>query len=465
MSWKIIPLTPLDEIMSRGYHSLVLCFELPSGSESTHVWKSLKKGLDQSVRALPFLAGEVALRKGGEQNGKLEIRRRLQPLVELKTKDLTKSGSGWDLSYRDLSEQNIPVSCLDGRFFSPIHAQPEPNKPARVMLVQATFIKGGMLLAVCFHHSAMDGAGAASVLTTWARFCAMNAAITADTGKLEMPTIAKEAVDRQPLMKTSSMRQSKEHPEYRLRASKTLPNSTVPPVPPSMTLSIFYLSPESLIELKACVPQEKNQWTSTNDVLSALLWSSITRARYPEPTPVKGPDNAKVLYSKLAIAVNGRSRLSQKLPDDYIGNMALTAIASLPLSKISARSPDLQAIATRIRECIIVIDEEHICSAIALIDATPDVRDIEQNADNHFGRDILITSWAAQPLLRTNWGPMFGGAPQYVRILKSVFDGICIVLPQLVNGGLEVAVGLEETQMTRLQKDEDFGRFAKQHCV
>lgn len=465
MSWKSIPLTPLDEIMARGYHSLVLCFELPPESESALVLKSLKKGLDRTVRALPFLAGEVTLRKGGEENGKLEIRRRLQPLVELKTKDLTKSGSGWNTSFRDLCERNIPVSFLEGRFFSPIHAQPEPNKPARVMMVQATLIEGGMLLVACFHHSAMDGAGAASVLTHWARFCELNVATVVDVGKVETTTIAKEIVDRQPLMRSPSMTQSKEHPEYRLRASKTPSVGTLPLSPPNMKLSIFHLPPESLRELKACVPQDKDQWTSTNDALSALLWSSITRARYPEPTLANRSDNAQGFHSKLFIAVNGRSRLSQPLPDDYIGNMTLSAITSSPLSEVSARPPDLEAIAIRIRHSITVIDEEYIRSAIALIDATPDVRDIEQNADYHCSRDLLITSWAAQPLLRTDWGPMLGGAPRYIRILKSEFDGICIVLPRLEDGGLEVVVGLEQAQMARLQVDEDFGRFATLRCA
>ncbi len=465
MSWKSIPLTPLDEIMVRGYHSLVLCFELPSESESALVFRSLQKGLNQTVRALPFLAGEVALRKEDDENGKLEIRRRLQPLVELATKDLTKLGSGWDTSYRDLREKNIPVSCLDGCFFSPIHAQPEPNKPARVMLVQATLIEGGMLLAAFFHHSAMDGAGATSVLTTWARFCVLNALSAADIAKVETPTIAKEVVDRQPLMKTPSMTQSKEHPEYRWRASKTPFNGTIPRPTSNSKLCIFHLSPESLRELKASVPQDKDGWASTNDVLSALLWSSITRARYPEPTPVNEPDHAKDLHSKLAIAVDGRSRLSQPLPGGYIGNTVLTALASLPLSKVSARPPDLEAIALRIRHSITAINEEHIRSAIALIDATPDVRDIEQNTDNHCGPDVLITSWAAQPLMRMNWGPVVGGTPQYVRVLKSAFDGLCIVLPRLVDGGLEVVVGLEQAQMARLQVDKDFGRFAKLRCA
>lgn len=63
-----------------------------------------------------------------------------------------------------------------------------------------------------------------------------------------------------------------------------------------------------------------------------------------------------------------------------------------------------------------------------------------------------------------DWGDAVGKV-QSIRIPKTGFDGLCIVLPALEDGGLEVLIGLEDEAMGMLKGDEGFVRFAGVGCV
>lgn len=62
------------------------------------------------------------------------------------------------------------------------------------------------------------------------------------------------------------------------------------------------------------------------------------------------------------------------------------------------------------------------------------------------------------------WGSLIGKV-ESTRLPGAAFDGLCIVLPELEDGGLEVLVGLEDGAMGRLRGDEEFKKFARVSCV
>jgi hypothetical protein len=77
--------------------------------------------------------------------------------------------------YEELKAQHFPLSKLSTEHLSPVGVMPVPPNP--VFAAQANFIQGGLLLAVAVHHSASDGAGLDTIISTWAK----NTAIAAST--------------------------------------------------------------------------------------------------------------------------------------------------------------------------------------------------------------------------------------------------------------------------------------------
>ncbi|KAH0566018.1 hypothetical protein GP486_000590 [Trichoglossum hirsutum] len=473
-----LPLTPLDQSMPRLYTRLILSFPVSSSSEHDTIIKTLRYGLKELITDIPFLTGKVSLRGDGESSGRMEIRRQMYDRLELQVKDLSAPNSGWTFgSYDELHAQHMPPSFLDGDTLAPVPLFPDQKIPTGVMAAQATFIPGGLLLCMAIHHAVMDGNGMATVFKTWAKWCrrCSNPGYVYGT-ELEFPAAA---LERDRLMEGSAEIQAHGHREYELL--KTAPGQGNPPgaapapaaspTLPKMDPRIFYFSATSLASLKdtvsAALPRADEgtlkPWISTNDALSALLWSCITSARMPRlQSNLMKDGNAE---SAFGMAVDGRGRLDPPLLPEYVGNATLYSIATAPLSTLAPTSlPALGQLALSIRESVARIDSTHVLSAITVLDSAADVRTTRPGLRSSLGKDMAMTSWAEQGIMETDWGDVVGGRPTHMRVPKHAFDGLCLVYPRLADGGLEVVVGLHEEDMGRLREDEMFGRFARLRC-
>ena len=85
------------------------------------------------------------------------------------------------------------------------------------------------------------------------------------------------------------------------------------------------------------------------------------------------------------------------------------------------------------------------------------------------GRGLIMTSWADLGLYELEWGGGMG-RPECVRIPKLPTEGgsvagVGAIFPRLVDGGLEVILGLEVETMERLRAEESWGSFAEWVCT
>lgn len=64
------------------------------------------------------------------------------------------------------------------------------------------------------------------------------------------------------------------------------------------------------------------------------------------------------------------------------------------------------------------------------------------------------------PSYRTSWGDLLG-APEFVRLPKGRFGGICMIQPRRPDGSVEVFITLEEDEMQRLRADVQFNKYAQ----
>ena len=413
MEKQRLTLTPLDHIMPRHYMVKLLYFPR-SNPDCTSIASTLKAGLQRTFEALPILSGTVQSDTDSplHQEGAVCVD---APWMEVDdifaANDLTDCE---DLVYADLKREHFPMTMTERcKLYSNLHTAEGRLKtlPAPVMMAQVNFIRGGMILALCLHHSFMDGNGSATIVGLWATFCRGE-----DGGKL----LKKSMWNRSRLMqgaegvssgpfgeyidnsrnklavriigdgKEGHKQMAREGKEHHLQSA--LQADTVFDKPRTaeqkeveqkkeVDTEIFFFSHARLAALKAAVsaalprenprsataapaampgeggrrhPQQRpgqpnnnrvfdsnshndslssQPYISTNDALSALLFTCITAARSSTSSPSStihravAPDAlhlpALPRTAPLSIAISGRRMLTPPLPKNYLGNVSL----------------------------------------------------------------------------------------------------------------------------------------------
>lgn len=465
---NLVDLSPLDQIMPRVYTRLILCLPNQCSSREDHaiIFSALEKGLQQTLVEIPYLSGVI--REDKDKSGNVHIAP--GPGVLLRLRDLEDDS---DVSYQKLKDSHFPLSSLDGEILAPVGMiSLKPSPP--VMAAQVNIVQGGVLLTIGIHHSAMDAAGFATLLNLWASNTKRNfISDGASEDEAANPdSLPSSSLDRYPLMKSSTTAnidpqvKIKDHPQYKLAptpppakesedVSIAAPSFTLPP----MTARVFYFAASKLAGLKKSA-SPSSSFISTNDALCALLWSSITRARTLSENATEGQETSSSL---LGFAVDGRQRLSPPLPPSYLGNVNLYASTRLSVSTLS-KNLELNGIASCIRTAITELGHDRIQDVIALITSLANVTDLQPGFNSFLGPDLAITSWRDMGLIGLDWGAKIGKI-EAVRLPKAGFDGLCIILPKLADGGLEILVGLENGAMERLTRDEVFMAVAEVRCT
>ena len=458
--FKDLLMGPLDNIMPRHHYTPKALFIPASNSSKEEILVTLKTGLTQTLKAIPSIAGHVKLAPNPIQKGGMCVSAPINTVDNNFTaRDLTESHP--EMDYEILKQQHFPMKAVDRNVLYSLPGVTDAEKP--VFVAQANFIRGGLILGVSLHHSYGDGASLKTILRTWATYCRSDSI--------------------EPSLHTSSLRERltssetgvslNEFPEY-----STIPDQVIsskPEVakgqsaelatmPPKVDSHVFYFSSHKLKGLKdlASAKLQHSDWISTSDALSALLWRSITVARNPE-SDIVPTEETRVL----SIMVDGRRHMRQD-PDSYMGNMVLFNNATAQLQSLLLSPPQLSVIAHSIRQSLSRIDEKYINRAISAISSAPDVSKVTRIGSTFDQRTVTISSWGD---FRVDWGHVVGGPCERVRVSRIPYSGACVMLPAAVpekkgteTNGVEVLIGLNSDDMTRLMKDPFFTRFAEWRC-
>ncbi|KAF5008241.1 hypothetical protein FDECE_5477 [Fusarium decemcellulare] len=427
-------LTPLDLLMPRTYVAGVLTFRTTASIDIAS--KTLQNGLDALAKQLPFLSGHVL-----PTSSSLEIRYSDAGLT------LVNKGS-IETSYESLAGKNMPPSDI-----------PTDVWPFSQAIDEATFKSGapvfgasvfrfsdgqGIGLCICIHHNMVDGTGFGEVLKLWTRL------ITTDVD-VEVKGVDRLAELEQALgarlvdapADTDAL--FAKHPEY----SKLPP--AFPGEFPSCTSKVLAIPISRIDSIKS----SSSKTLSTNTIVSALLWASITRARLQ-----RNPDLA-TQSSRLATAVNGRRRIDPDFSMDekpYLGNVVMYALADVAVQDLSPTSSESVA---KICEAIASsqasdkIDASHIAEVYKLVTSVPDYRAMFPGWDLFSSRDLTITSWADLDIYNSSFGPELG-KPEFARVPYNEADGVGMILPRKRGSEekIEVMVMLRRDDMEVLEKDE-----------
>lgn len=152
---KVIQLSQIDQIAPRDYISCLLFFRLSRDVDIHRVFRALELGLFETVKQIPQLATVIAR----SENDREELELKFDPSqgATLVMKDYTSAelkGQWPSGSFEHLEQQHFPLGKLPRRLVYGLSSSPKSDLLPS-LVVQASFIDGGLILGSCFHVSDM----------------------------------------------------------------------------------------------------------------------------------------------------------------------------------------------------------------------------------------------------------------------------------------------------------------------
>ncbi|KAI8306826.1 Trichothecene 3-O-acetyltransferase TRI101 [Colletotrichum sp. SAR11_240] len=464
------PLLPVEQIGPKGWIRCIYHFELPDNYDADHLTHILKTAYKAMKDRVPIAGCEVVPLEDSKQAGLLKLRHYGDEIEDFLAKDLR--GDETFPTFAELNARGFPSSALlpekvcrrgmGGEW-------PRAGDRLNVTWMQATFIRGGLLLNMLFLHAYADG-------TTAYKFTELLAEEVRRLQGIPITNPAEVPVeDRGKVMKSTGAQPGRpeDHAEY-----IELPY-TPPGVPPKLASDIhhghvWYFPPSALAALKAdASPANAKlfkgregipEYITTNDALSALIWRATMSAQHStkirpvseDPTPSP---------SVMGIALDARRRAGVPVHKHTIGNILGFAPAILDVREVV--SPESEAtladLAICVRRAVAKTEDVYLDSLNALVER---LQDVTRLAPTMFldmpGNHMLQSSWREFPFYDIEWGSAFGEKILAVRPPSvGVTHTMQIVLPDPKKGGIEVFVGVEHEAMERLLNDPVWRKYAQ----
>lgn len=133
----------------------------------------MRKGLEKLTEEFPWVAGQV-VNENRKENGDTGIFKiiALEEIPWLVVKDLSNEGS--IPSMEELRNASFPIRMLDKNLIPPRSTLPGIFSEASditVFILQATFIRNGLILTFLGQHQVMDGIGQAQIISLFCKAC------------------------------------------------------------------------------------------------------------------------------------------------------------------------------------------------------------------------------------------------------------------------------------------------------
>ncbi|KAM7188914.1 hypothetical protein V8F33_010361 [Rhypophila sp. PSN 637] len=474
---------PLDEVIPPLYHAIIYGFPCQD-SQRDRAFEVLQGGFTRLLQSCPYMGGDIVRDDSpGVRPGSLKLVVPDPPAdLKLAVAHLSSPESGWTHgSYDDVRKAGMPLSWLDPTLVAPYTAGTAST--TKVLMGQVNWIPGGCLFTMYIAHAMTDAWGGAMVVQYWAQQCREYQGITTKPTMLDTfpesdghhvslhqipssPETFERLKSRPELWKLLGL-----HPEKNLmvkedaiRLPTTIPAAAV--AIPGMRTCIFAFTPEACARLKADATPAAGDgvgWISTQDALVALIWRSVMRARLSGNTTNLARPNSIV-----SVAIEGRSLCQPKMPYSIINNVVYCCMTEMPVATLldSTRPTTLSKLALAIRgnieafkkDALLVQDTNQLAASI------PDVGQLAIAFEDFLGHDLITTSWIDAPFYRgVDFGPPLG-KPEFMRLPKGQFGGICSLQPKRADGVIEAFISLKDNEMKRFFADDEFMKYATFVC-
>lgn len=461
---------PLDllgqqERINRIYTQIIFGFPVPDDSEKTHseIIETVAQSLYRLGAAFPWTAGQVV--RGEDDVFRIKSsspdpsNRRPHPHFEVKDLRDYPAGQRWD----ELLEKEFPFSMLDENVIAPCKTFVEPGAELPVLLVQANFVQGGLLLTINAQHGSMDMGGQAQVIALLAK-------------ALRGEVFSRDEVEGGNVRRTGWIPPLEDKRRSLLGAqekesSPKCDQSHQEPVPAGLEwLQWAYLAfPwDSLTQIKTLALEHtpKSLYVSQDDALTAFLWQAIIRAH--ESRRPQEPGAPPPTTTTLTRNVNARTHFG--LPSTYPGLLTTATSHTSPAGALLVPTPlnqrPLGAVATELRAAL--QDAEALrrrlrAQATAVPRGGCGGRGTARAGPGGPALDVKVSSWAREGLCGLDFGRLLG-RPEAVRrprFQEGAREGLVYFLPRTRAGEIVVGVCLVREDMQCLEADREVKRWAR----
>lgn len=462
---EAVTLSPFDQFNGRHYSPLFWVFKQPDRKLSEVMIAELKEGLARLLSEIPFLTGNVMTQDESRDLLTLEIPE--DGGVLFKVKRMVDADYGPVLDFEELERADFPVDAFNPMVLCPGSFLPDDIAPC--LLIQVNLIRGGLVLVTNLHHSVVDGEGAMTIISQWAKHVA---AVSEGRVLPESDLLPAEALDRTVLFPENKSRcELSDFSSFQDGRDLSLIGESCWNVGERMGMTggkeakpvkgvSWCFSKENLrqIEEKA-MPRDPNIPKMTeSSVLSAFIFRHYTLARHLDQ---QGIDEASFHYP-----CNIRSRIEPSLHPQYLGNSVVPSRTLLPLSEIRSSSEDtLYRIASAISSSIDWWSSDKIWELIGAMEAWPRVTEIERTMDLNCKTDLHVTNLSAFTVLDSYWGPNLRNIVAFKPPAMALLDGYGLIMPRCPDGGLEVILYMDVGTLEVLKEDQEFTQYARLVCA
>ncbi|KAF3388717.1 hypothetical protein F1880_004343 [Penicillium rolfsii] len=422
--------------------TVAMFYEVPATTDVESLISSLESGLENAINQLPFMSGELQF----ENTGKLCIVK--SPENQLKFQ-IRRFDSTEDKSLSALAHTSFAPYSLNLTAFIP--KVPEDKKV--VCALSLNIIDGGLVLGLRVNHAAGDWSSIDKFLSLICQGC------KAQQEGMGMPTFTYD-LRRDPYNTPADTSKYSRHASLkRLRLFYVMEKSQfkLPSSTPSQP-RIYRISDAGIKDIKAQCSSYLTgvEFVSSYDCISALLWTSITRARLQ-----LHPD-METFLSRFIHPVDVRTRdPNNRTSENYFGNAVIGAQAG-PLNAqdlVSDTNRGLATAASLIRQSINSVDLSSISHMTYLISSLSPMETLGSHAD-FTNMDVFMNTWHSGSTAKYDLGA--GVVPVAFRLYAPMPGACAVILPNFSRrstGIVDVHLQVTAEEHDLLQRDAEFTKY------
>ena len=442
----------------KTYTHVLLCFPVADGLSKDSVIQRLQAAALRLTSAFPWLASKVINVDSGPGNSGVFRLAKCPSFTAPNSIIRVKDCSDVCVSYAELVQARGPFPMLDGKILGPVKAFPETyeeteSDPAPVLVIQANFIHGGLLLDAATQHNFIDGGGLFQCMRLFAK--AMRGEEFLDEeiqqGNRDRRNLIPLLGPNEPLLDHSHLKRPPVS-----GAGGQQQTSTVSPSPAAWYC--FRFSAPKLRQLKdlandsiKCEAYDSSiPFVSTNDAISAFCWKRVGAVRLSRR---QRPDD----FSKFSRAMDIRPAM--QVPKEYMGQMGYNATCKLTFRDLEKAS--LGTAASILRRAVKAVNTEYSARSWATFIANePDKSTIMFGGSFNPDTDIGLSSLVHTELHSAEFGIL--GKPDLVRRPNFLPLESCIYLWSRTEAAdMDMLMCLNEADVQALRMDQEWKEYAE----
>ncbi|GAC93644.1 trichothecene 3-O-acetyltransferase [Pseudozyma hubeiensis SY62] len=415
-----------------------------------HVTTTLRRGLDDLSKQLPWLSGKVV--NEGSSPGKTGtcciVKTSEIPLV---VKHFDKAA----LTIEKLDDARYPFTMLDEGLVAPCMTLNLPGQQVGlvaetgpVLAVQLNFMPDGLILTIVAQHNVMDMVGQTSIMTWLSNACRGT--------RLTQEELAIATIDKSRVLTLFDKDWTPDEAwldRLQIKPAAATQTQAQDGTSPTVTWGYVAFSMESVAALKRIATETKDSdssYITSDDAVCALIWKCLSRAR-----ATRLDANSSTVFAR---AVDLRARMG--VPTSYPGTLTnmtynhslLDTVSAEPLGKIAAN------LRSQLNSPKLARDTRALAT---VLDRSDDKGSLSITAPVDSSTGIMLSSWASVKLYDLDFGLDLGHPLAVRRPAFIPVESLMYIMPKSPSsGGAIVGMCLREQDWTQLSHDGEWAQYA-----